>query len=186
LTKVPKVALVNYVLEPGREHSPDLSQEVAELREEVATLKKELKALKDLFGKLSQTSAISVSVPTIPGTTDSTQSGVVPLWRFQTHRGQNDLPEDCKILPTLQDRLIKIESQTRMYGTSWQVLQRNLDQLEEKLNAIRKSLRIKSSESKVRFAGWSTFQRGSSSQSEGFTSEGSSQSASKAAHKGHV
>jgi len=110
----------------------------------------------------------------------------VPAWRCQPHRGQNDLPEDGKILHRLQDRLLKIESQTRVYGTSWKVLQSNLDQLEDKLNAIFQSLPTKSSESKVRFAGWSTSRRGSSSQSEGLSSEGSSPSASRTTHKGHV
>jgi len=85
----------------------------------------------------------------------------------------------------LLDRLITIESQTRVHGTCGKVLQSNLDQLEEKLNAIRKSLPTKNSESKVRFSGWSTSQRGSCSQSEGLTSEGSSPSASGTTHKGH-
>jgi len=107
----------------------------------------------------------------------------VPPWRCQTHRGQNELPEDGKILQRLQDRLIKIESQTRVYGTSWKVLQSNP---EAKLNAVRKSLPTKSFESKVRFAGWNTSQRGSSSQSECLTSEGSSRSASRTTQTGQV
>jgi len=92
----------------------------------------------------------------------------------------------CKNLYGLKDRLIKIEIQTKVYGTNWKVLQSNVDQLQIKMIAIRKSLPTNGSESNVRCAGWSTSQRGSSSQSEGLTSEGYSPSASKAANKGHV
>jgi len=69
------VALVNCMLGKGVSIAPNQSQEVAELREEVATPKEELKALEDLFGKLSQISAISVSVPQ---SLEATKSGRCP------------------------------------------------------------------------------------------------------------
>jgi len=80
--------------------------------------------------------------------------------------------------------LIKIENQTRVYGTNWRVSQSNLYQVGDKLIAIRKNLPSKVTESKVRFSDWSTSQRGGYSQSEGLTSEESSPSASKDAQKG--
>jgi len=174
LAECPKVALFNYLLGQGESIAAIQSQEMAELREEFATIKEDLKALKDVFGKLSQTSATSVSLRQIPGATEYAQGGTVPFCRCQSHRGQNDIPEDVKILYRLQDHLITIWHKKRVYGSSWKVLQSNLDQLEEKLNAIRNCHLTKSTESKVRFAGWSTGHRCCSCQLERLRSEVSS------------
>jgi len=127
LAEVPKVALVNYMSGQGEGIAPNQSQEVAELRED-ATLKEEVKALKDLFGSCPKN--LRPCEPTDLANLDigkcAAESGrnrVRPRWdaaprRCQPHRGQNDLPEDGKILHRLQDRLLKIEGQTRVYGTS--------------------------------------------------------------------